>query len=153
MIGPKSSEEVQMEPREIVREALQGLDEPGGEGFLERLTEDAELVSPLAAVRGREAIREFVRGMHAAFSDWQHDVTIETVGNLVVAEGTWNGTHSGPMAGPQGEVQPTGKRASVPFAGIVRVRDGRIASVHNYFDQMTFMAQLGLMPEPAAAPA
>lgn len=138
-----------MDSTEIVRDALRGLDEPGGQGFVARFADDGELVSPLAALTGREAIGQFVGGMHSSFSDWHHDVTIEGIGDLVVVEGTWNGTHTGPMPGPDGEIQPTGKRASVPFAGIVRVRDGRLASVHNYFDQVTFMAQLGLMPEPA----
>ena len=99
---------------------------------------------------GPDAVREFVAGIHASFSDWHHDVTIEAAGDVVALEGTWNGTHTGPMPLPQGEVAPTGKRLPIPFAGIVRVRDGRIASVHNYFDQMPFMAQLGLLPEPAA---
>jgi len=29
---------------------------------------------------------------------------------------------------------------------IFRVRDGKFVSHHIYFDQMTFLAQLGLMP-------
>jgi ketosteroid isomerase-like protein len=139
-----------MDAREIVREALRALDEPGGAGFADRFTDDGEMISPLGGFTGRDAIREFVSGMHASFSDWHHDVTIETAGDVVAVEGTWNGTHSGAMPSPQGEVAPTGKRLSIPFAGIVRVRDGRIASVHNYFDQMTFMSQIGLLPEPAA---
>ena len=140
-----------MDAREVVREALRGLDEPGGRGFIERLADDAEMVSPLAAVQGRDAIGEFVRGMHASFTDWKHDVTIESAGDLVVVEGTWNGTNSGPMQTPQGEIPATNRRASIPFAGIARVEGDRIVSVHNYFDQMAFMSQLGLMPEPATA--
>ena len=140
-----------MDPKEMVREALRALDEPGGARFLEFLHDDAELASPLATVRGHDEIQAFVGGMHTTFSDWQHEVEIEAAGELVVVEGTWNGTHTGPMPSPQGEVPPTGRRASIPFAGIVRVRDGKIESIHNYFDQMTFMAQLGLMPEPATA--
>jgi ketosteroid isomerase-like protein len=140
-----------MSQTEFVREALRALDEPGGARFLEFLHEDAEMVSPLAALHGHDEIRAFVGGMHASFSDWLHDTTVDGEGDLVVVEGTWNGTHTGPMPGPQGEVAPTGRRASLPFAGIVRLRDGKIASIHNYFDQAAFMAQLGLMPEPATA--
>ena len=140
-----------MEPKELVREALRGLDQPGGEGFLALLSDDAELVSPLATVRGPDEIREFISGMHATFSDWEHAVTLESAGDVVVAEGTWSGTHTGPMPSPTGEIPPTGRRPTIPFAGIVRVREGRIASVHNYFDQIAFMTKLGLMPEPATA--
>jgi ketosteroid isomerase-like protein len=139
-----------MDAREIVRQALRDLDEPGGTRFVDSLTEDAEMMTPFGVFTGHDAIREFVGGMHQSFTEWHHDVKLEAAGDVVAIEGTWNGTHTGPMPSPQGEVAPTGKRATIPFAGIVRIRDGRIASVHNYFDQMTFMGQLGLLPEPAA---
>ena len=90
-------------------------------------------------------------GAQIVFTDWLHDVTLEATGDVVAIEGTWNGTHTAPMPTPQGEVAPTGKRASLPFAGIVRLEGDRIASIHNYFDLMAFMGQLGVLPEPAAA--
>jgi hypothetical protein len=37
------------------------------------------------------------------------------------------------------------------FAGVFRETSGLISSVHIYFDQVEFMSQLGLMPEPAAS--
>jgi ketosteroid isomerase-like protein len=140
-----------MEAREIVREALRSLDAPGGAGFIERLADDVEMVTPLATLNGPDEVRAYVQWMHATFTEWHHDVTVESAGDLVVAEGTWNGTHTGPMPTPRGELAPTGKRISLPFAGVLRVRDERIVSVHNYFDQIAFMAQVGLTPEPAAA--
>jgi ketosteroid isomerase-like protein len=142
-----------MDAREVVRQALSGLDAPGGSGFIECLADDAEFVTPLGVFSDREAIREFVGGMHQSFTDWHHDVTIESAGDLVVVEGTWSGTHTGPMQSPQGEVPPTGRRLTIPFAGVARVDGDRITSIHNYFDRMTFMGELGLLPEPAVAGA
>jgi predicted ester cyclase len=139
-----------MDPKEVVREALAALDE-SADAFVEHVTDNAEFVSPLGRMDGKDAIRQFVAGMHASFSDWKHDVNLEAAGDLVVIEGTWNGTHSGPMPTPQGEIPPSGIRASVPFAGIARVDGDRLASVHNYFDTAAMMAQLGLIPEPAKA--
>jgi predicted ester cyclase len=140
-----------MDAREVVRRALQDLDEPGGALFVEHLTDDAEMVTPFGVFTGHDAIREFVGGIHASFTDWHHDVMLEATGDVVAVEGTWSGTHTAPMPTPQGEVAPTGKRASLPFAGIVRLEGDRIASIHNYFDLMAFMGQLGVLPEPAAA--
>ena len=137
-----------MDSKELVREGLTALDQ-SADAFVEYLTEDAEFLTPFGPMQGRDQIREFIAGMHASFSDWLHDVKIESAGDLVVLEGTWNGTHSGPMQTPQGEVPATGTRAKVPFAGIVRVRGDKIASVHNYFDTGGMMGQLGLMPEAA----
>jgi ketosteroid isomerase-like protein len=139
-----------MEARDIVRDAFRALDEPGGAGFIERLADDVEMVTPLGTLNGRAEVRAYVQGMHASFSDWKHDVSVESAGDLVVAEGTWNGTHTGPMPTPRGELAPTGKRITLPFSGIFRVRDGQIVSVHNYFDQLAFMAQVRPTPESAA---
>ena len=138
-----------MDPKEVVRQALAGLDAPGGKGFVERLTEDSEFMTPLGVMHGRDEAAAFVGGMHASFSDWKHDVEIRDMGDRVVIEGTWSGTHSAPMQTPQGEIPATGKRATIPFAGIVQVKGDEIASVHNYFDTGAFMAQL--QPEPVQA--
>ena len=137
-----------MDQKELVREALAALDE-SADAFTEYLTDDAEFVTSFGTMHGRDAIHEFIAGMHASFSDWKHDVKIEAAGDLVVVEGAWNGTHSAPMPTPQGEIPASGVRASVPFAGIVRVRGDRLASVHNYFDTAGMMAQLGLTPAGA----
>jgi limonene-1,2-epoxide hydrolase len=139
-----------MDSKEVVREALAALDE-SADAFTEHVTDDAEFASPFGTMHGRDEIRDFVAGMYASFSDWKHDVRIEAAGDLVVIEGTWNGTHSGPMPTPQGDVPATGIRASVPFAGVVRVRGDQLASVHNYFDTAGMMAQFGLTPEAAKA--
>lgn len=139
-----------MDQKELVRDALAALDE-SADAFAAYLTDDAEFLTPFGPMQGPDTIREFIAGMHASFSDWKHDVSIETAGDLVVIEGTWSGTHTGPMQTPQGEVPPTGTRAKVPFAGVVRVRNGKLASVHNYFDTGGMMAQLGLVPEASRA--
>jgi hypothetical protein len=41
----------------------------------------------------------------------------------------------------------------LPYADIFRVRDGKVYYHAVYFDQMTMMMQLGLMPQPTAAGA
>jgi predicted ester cyclase len=65
----------------------------------------------------------------------------------VVVEGVYSGTHTGPLATPDGqEIAATDKSVNVPYVTMFEVRDGRIASHRAYWDQMAFMAQLGLMP-------
>jgi ketosteroid isomerase-like protein len=61
------------------------------------------------------------------------------------------GTHTAPLAGPGGELSPTGREIRLRVANIWRVRDGRVTSYRVYFDQATFMAQLGLVPGAAGA--
>jgi hypothetical protein len=64
--------------------------------------------------------------------------------------GEWIGEHTGPLTTPAGELAPTGRTVRVPFATLVRIRDGRIASARTSLDQLAFTTQLGLVPEPAA---
>ncbi|MBJ7594170.1 MAG: ester cyclase [Candidatus Dormibacteraeota bacterium] len=71
--------------------------------------------------------------------------------NLVIAEGKFIGTHTGPLASPMGEIPPTGKHLELPFTDVFEVEDGKVTKHRVYFDNMTFMTQLGLMPEPASA--
>jgi steroid delta-isomerase-like uncharacterized protein len=89
-----------------------------------------------------------------AFWDALPDVTITwknyvESGSLIAGEGVLTGTHTGPFRTPQGEIPPSGKQVTLPYAFIRRVEDGKIASERLYFDQMEFLQQLGALPEPA----
>jgi ketosteroid isomerase-like protein len=55
------------------------------------------------------------------------------------------------MVSPQGEIPPTGSAVELPFCAVSRVRSGRLAEVQVYLDQLTMLAQLNLIPAPAAA--
>jgi ketosteroid isomerase-like protein len=52
-----------------------------------------------------------------------------------------------------GEVAPTGKEMELHFCSVIKVRDGKIVEERDYYDAMTIVTQLGLMPEPAASSA
>ena len=83
--------------------------------------------------------------MKAGFPDSRHLIaSVDVAGDAVTVEGEWTGTNSGPIATPGGEVT-TGKTVRFPFAGICRVRDGRLAAVHIYHDLVVMYRQLGLM--------
>ena len=65
-------------------------------------------------------------------------------GDAVIVEGRFVGTHTGPLAGPDGDIEPTGASVDLRFADVSRVRDGRIASYHTYYDQLGMLEQLGV---------
>jgi predicted ester cyclase len=62
---------------------------------------------------------------------------------------TCKGTHTGPLASPQGMVPPTGRTLALRFCEIFEVEAGRIATHRTYYDQMEFAQQLGLIPATA----
>lgn len=120
----------------------------------ELMSPDVVTVDPSGTIRGVDAFIEHERGFATAFPDARAELVrgIES-GELVMAEGVFSGTHSGPLASPQGEVPPTGRTLRLEFADVFVVRDGLIVEHHIYYDQVSFLAQLGLMPDPGAPPA
>jgi steroid delta-isomerase-like uncharacterized protein len=67
-------------------------------------------------------------------------------GNTVVLEVTWEGTHTGPLAGPKGAIPPTGKRQTTRAGWILNFDGGKIKESRHYFDMLSFMQQLGILP-------
>lgn len=109
---------------------------------------DLVTVEPGAGViHGIDGFLAYGKGFAAAFPDSRLEVLAITVqGNRAVVEGTYKGTHTGPLASPQGVVPPTGRTLALPFCDIFEVEAGRIASHRTYYDQMAFAQQLGLIP-------
>ena len=69
------------------------------------------------------------------------------MGNTVVLEVTWTGTHTGPLEGPQGTVPATGKQQTTRASWVLQFDGGKIKESRNYFDMLSFMQQLGILPQ------
>jgi len=69
-----------------------------------------------------------------------------TAGDSVVLEVTWQGNHTGPLAGPAGTIEATGKSQTTRAAWIVEFDGGLIKETRHYFDMLSFMQQLGQLP-------
>ena len=66
--------------------------------------------------------------------------------NQVVLEFTGWGTNTGPLHMPTGDLPPTGHSVERRFCNVYQIRNGKIVSLHSYYDLMTMMQQLGLVP-------
>ena len=55
-----------------------------------------------------------------------------------------------PAGRTSGSVPPTGRTLDLPYCDVFRVENGRVVSHHIYYDQVMFLAQLGLLPAPSA---
>ena len=87
-----------------------------------------------------------------AMPDVKGTVTIAgATGNTVVMEVTWKGTHTGPLQGPSGAVSATGKQQTTRAVWIMNFEGGKIRGSRQYFDMLSFMQQLGLLPQLATA--
>lgn len=118
------------------------------DGLANSYTEDAVVVSPSGTTQGRAAIREGWSQEKSAFPDRR--VTIDSIteeGDTIAAELTWTGTNTGPLVLPDGtEMAPTGKRVENRAADVVQVHRGKAAVQHQYWDNMAYARQLGLVP-------
>jgi ketosteroid isomerase-like protein len=111
--------------------------------------DDLEIIDPgMGQVRGRDRFREYLETFKRAMPDARAIVerTVES-GEVVAVEGRFTGTHTGPLATDDGEVEPTGAAVDLRFADISRVREGKIVAYHTYYDQLGLLTQLGLMDQ------
>jgi steroid delta-isomerase-like uncharacterized protein len=103
----------------------------------------------IGTVSGIDAFLAFASGFKQAFPDLHWDVREFVEGtDIVVVEGIFLGTNTGPMVGPMGTLPATGKRVELPVCDIWKVHNGRIVENRIYYDQVTFLGQLGLLKTP-----
>ena len=109
----------------------------------ELLVEDFVEHDALAPTPDRDGVRQLFAMIGAAFPDMRFAVMhMVQEDDLVMAHGTFEGTHEGEFMG----MPATGKRVSVPFADVVRFRDGMAVEHWGVFDGGTLMQQLGQGP-------
>jgi steroid delta-isomerase-like uncharacterized protein len=126
------------------------------DSLMEAYAEDAVLSVPGAPpAQGHDAIRQVWGSFLSAFPDDSPSITrIVAEGSTVVVEFSSGGTNSGPLALPTGEtLPPTGRTVHLSGLSIADLEDGRIKRESFYWDSLSFAAQLGLLPEPAAQTA
>jgi predicted ester cyclase len=98
-------------------------------------------------VRGHDALLKSYQVMFKAMPDWKVNFSLVAFhGDTIIFEGVGGGTFTGPMSTPEGDIAPTGKKASLKFAFFAKINpDGLIAEDRTYFDNMEYMKQLGVI--------
>ena len=103
-------------------------------------------------IRGAEEITKAVQKWKRAFPDLKGTIKSSFVeGDKIVAEVEWEGTHNGPLEGPLGTIQPTGRRGKVAAALIHKIEGGKIVDTRHYFDILTILSQIGAVPRLGTA--
>lgn len=98
-------------------------------------------------VRGPDGLRQLNLFFAEGFPDGRTEITnIFATEDQVVVEFTGRGTNTGPLHMPTGDIPPTGRRAELRFCNVLKVRNGKLVSSHIYYDVMTMLQQLGLVP-------
>ena len=103
---------------------------------------------------GRYELREFYskRFIPQMPPDTEMTPVSRTIGeNQIVDELVFKFTHTIAMDWILPGIPPTGKRVEIPLVAIVRVRNGKLAHEHIYWDQASVLVQIGLL-DPAKLP-
>lgn len=134
----------------IVRRALEEVYSRGDLDLVDDLVaEDFVAHSSGPDLRGREAIKQYVRSLREAFPDLHMTIDDQVAeGDKVVTRWTATGTHLGPYQ----KVPPTGRRGSMSGIDIDYVIDGKTVECWTISEELSLLRQLGIIPahEPAA---
>lgn len=138
----------------IAKEGIEAFNK-GDWDHMRRLTASNSVYVEPATGRRTDTVDDFIelgKGWRAGFPDVKGTITsaLES-GGTAVLEITWAGTHTGTLVTPMGEIPATGKKTVTEAVEIVQTSDGKITEMKHYFDLMTLMAQLGLLPAAAHA--
>lgn len=108
-------------------------------------TKDVVFHMKPANVVGIDSARAFYANFLTGFSSIQFTmVDVFGQGDKIVKHWNFKGIHTGDFFG----IPATGKAVDLDGSTIVLMRDGKIAEEQDFFDNMDFMTQLGLMPVP-----
>jgi len=123
---------------------------------LATMVEDAYVnhIPVLTGGSGQDELREFYskRFIPQMPPDTEMTPVSRTIGeDQIVDEMVFKFTHTIPMDWMLPGISPTGKRVEIPLVAIVRVRDGKLAHEHIYWDQASVLVQIGLL-DPARLP-
>jgi predicted ester cyclase len=151
-VGHLTEEDTMTDSRTLAERLFETMDSHRWADVDTVLHPDAEMSSPFGDRLSVDAWLGVNRSFAVACPDGRHTLTaVVEDGECTAVEGIWTGTQTGPMAGPGGEIPPTGRSVTLPFCAVATRRGERIASVTVYFDQLSMLGQLGLIPEPATA--
>jgi steroid delta-isomerase-like uncharacterized protein len=134
--------------KELVRKFGEAINSSNWDALDGILTEDFKRHCDATPEVQVNSLDEF-KALQRSFLESLPDQRLDT--ELIVAEedrvgfmGTYSGTHLGPL----GDVPPTGKKAEIRVVGFFRVEGEKLAELWVEWDNVAFLAQLGLYPPP-----
>lgn len=103
-----------------------------------------EEVATAKRVAGVDAYVDAVKHWKIAFPDLKATIKRNfEIGDTIISEVEWTGTHRGPLDTPFGTLPATGKLGRVSALLISRIENDKVVETRHYFDQLTVLVQLG----------
>lgn len=118
------------------------------ETCLSMVADDVMVISHGLGVtfNGKEGFAAFLSGHKAAFPDMVLNHTnILSKGNCVAVEFTADGTNTGILHTPMGDIPPSGRPVSLAISEFWVFEGDKIKTIHNYSNSADLMRQIGAM--------
>jgi len=120
-------------------------------GFVSLFTSDAIYAGPNLRYEGREAIGAHFDEAGKAISDIHYETSLVVEeGDSVIAEWTWRSRQTGQLptallvpASDGTEITPADGAINVAGVSVCKIREGKFASMRDYYDTAEMMRQLG----------
>jgi predicted ester cyclase len=137
-----------MEPNRLLDEIATSLNARDWASYGRVFASDLIVHAPGLQTTGREARVQWVQNLIVAFPDGR--IAVERVfadGDFICAELRFTGTQTGPLNSPRGTVPATHRKVTFPYCLVLRTNGQEIAELHEYFDQLELLTQLGLIAQ------
>jgi steroid delta-isomerase-like uncharacterized protein len=137
------------DPVSVARSGVEAYNSGDMEQFRSLLTPDSVYreFATGREIRGVDGIIEANQGWNDAFPGSSGEITNAFgSGDQAVLQIVWTGTHKGDLVTPNGTIPATGKQVRIPACQVVTVTNGKITATDHYFDSMTMLSQLGVLP-------
>lgn len=115
----------------------------GSLALFDELYADCVYYSPATGELKREALKQFMASLLAAFPDGRWTVEDQVAeGDKVVTRWSFIGIHQGELMG----VAPTGKQVTTSGMTIDRIVEGKVVEEREEWDTLGMMQQMGAVP-------
>lgn len=147
--GSMAGASAQGSATQVLNDFRDGWNRRDAQAITARMSEKATFTSPFTGQPlSREQYTRYLQDLFQAVPDF---TVVKTEGGMLdgataaeewMITGTWTKPwSSGPLAG----ITPTGKAFSLPGANFIRLNDGKIEAITQYFDQMSLLTQIGVI--------
>jgi steroid delta-isomerase-like uncharacterized protein len=136
--------------KQVVERAIKAWNGRDLDAFVALASPDVRITaSGGVELKGPEGMRQYYMLWRTACPDnavTYHNIVGEA--ERAIGEGTFTGTHDGPLHSPAGDIPATRRRLNADFVAAYRTAGGKVTSLRIYFDVLDLMTQLGLAGQP-----
>ncbi len=135
--------------KRLIEKHLQALAEGNWERFAETLADEVIYIEhpTLQRNEGMKEMISVIQRWKQAFPDLKASIKeMIALDRKVVVQLEWEGTHQGTLSSPALEVPATQRQGVLAAVEIFTIKKGKIVEAEHYFDLMTMLLQLGVVP-------